>query len=423
MRLTASHSKLYHMATLANKRVIVGISGGIAAYKAAELVRRLREVGAEVRVTMTRAATQFITPLTLQAVSGQPVHLQLLDTAAEAGMGHIELARWADLVVIAPASANVLAKLAQGRADDLLTTLCLATAAPVAVAPAMNQQMWRNRATQANVATLAARGIHIWGPDAGAQACGDIGPGRLLEIPALVAHCAAVFETGALTDLRVLVTAGPTWEAWDPVRGLTNRSSGKMGYAVATAAMEAGARVTLVSGPTALADPARVETIRIVSAADMLAAVTAHAASCDIFIAAAAVADYRPARVLQEKLKKQGETLVLELEKNPDILAAVAARADAPFTVGFAAETEDVQAHATTKLHAKGVDLIAANRVGQAGSGFDTDDNQLTLLDASGATELPLLPKSQLARLLIEEIARRYHAKNKTQNSRPAHRR
>ena len=411
------------MASLANKRVLVGVTGGIAAYKAAELVRRLRESGAEVRVVMTRAATQFITPLTLQAVSGQPVHLQLLDPAAEAGMGHIQLARWADLVVIAPASANILAKLAQGRADDLLTTLCLATPAPVAVAPAMNQQMWRNRATQANIAALTARGVHVWGPDTGDQACGDVGPGRLQEIPTLVAHCAAMFATGALAGLRILVTAGPTWEAWDPVRGLTNRSSGKMGYAVATAAMEAGARVTLVSGPTAIADPARIETIRVVSAADMFAAVNAHVVASDVFIAAAAVADYRPARALPQKFKKGDENLVLELARNPDILAAVAARANAPFTVGFAAETDNLHAHALAKLQAKRIDLIAANRVDQPGSGFDADDNRLTLIDASGSTELPLLPKPHLARLLIQEIARRYHAKDQTQDSRPAHRR
>lgn len=411
------------MASLANKRVLVGVSGGVAAYKAAELVRRLREAGADVRVVMTRAATQFVTPLTLQAVSGQPVHTQLLDSDAEAGMGHIALARWADLVVIAPASANVLAKLAHGRADDLLTTLCLATAAPLAVAPAMNQQMWRNRATEANVATLVARGVHIWGPGSGEQACGDTGPGRLLEVPALVAHCAALFVTGALDGLHVLVTAGPTWEAWDPVRGLTNRSSGKMGYAVAVAATEAGARVTLISGPTALPDPPRIDTVRVVSAADMFAAVEARVGAVDLFIAAAAVADYRPARVSTQKLKKNGETLTLELERNPDILAAVAARANAPFTVGFAAETDELHAHARRKLQAKRVDLIAANRVGEPGSGFDADDNRLTLIDADGHSELPLLPKPKLARVLIQEIARRYHAKHQAQDSRPAHRR
>lgn len=413
---------------LTNKRVLVGVTGGIAAYKAAELVRRLREAGAEVRVAMTRAATEFITPLTLQTLSGNRVHLALLDAEAESGMGHIELSRWADSVIVAPASADFIARLAHGLADDLLSTVCLATAAPLAVAPAMNRQMWANPATQANVATLTGRGVRLFGPATGEQACGEVGPGRMLEPTELVQRCLDMFETRLLEGRRVVVTAGPTWEAWDPVRGLTNRSSGRMGYAVATAAAEAGAAVVLVSGPTALPDPDRVHIERVRSAEDMLDAVLAHIDGADIFIAAAAVADYRPAQTLHQKFKKQpkkpseNETITLELVRNPDILATVAARRPAPFTVGFAAETEDLVANARAKLTGKGVDLVAANTVG-TGSGFEVDDNRLTLIDAQGVTELPLLHKSHLARALIQQIAQRYEAKSKSKDTRSAHRR
>jgi phosphopantothenoylcysteine decarboxylase/phosphopantothenate--cysteine ligase len=411
------------MATLANKRILLGVTGGIAAYKSADLVRRLREAGAETRVVMTDAATEFITELTLQAVSGQPVYRRLLDADAESGMGHIALARWADAIVVAPASADFLARLAQGRGDDLLTAVCLASGAPLAVAPAMNQQMWRNAATQANVETLKQRGVHIFGPAEGSQACGDVGPGRLLEPVELAALAAGLFASGALDGLTVLITAGPTWEAFDPVRGLSNRSSGKMGYAVAEAAVEAGARVTLVSGPVTLPPPERVEIIRVVSAQDMFDAVHARAADADIFVGVAAVSDYRPASVTPQKIKKTAERFSLELVRNPDILASVAARRPAPYTVGFAAETENLETTARAKLEAKGIDLIAANLVGGPIGGFEADDNMLTLVDREGITHLPLASKARLARELVQFVARKFHAKSRTQNPRRAHRR
>ena len=399
------------MGSLINKRVLLGVTGGIAAYKSADLVRRLRDAGAEVRVVMTASATEFITPLTLQAVSGHPVHQQFLDTGAEAGMGHIELARWADAVLVAPASANFLARLAQGRADDLLSALCLATTAPVAVAPAMNQQMWSNAATQSNLTTIKKNAVRIFGPAEGSQACGEVGPGRMLEPVELATLVADLFATGELDCLTVLVTAGPTWEAIDPVRGLTNRSSGKMGYAVAEAAAESGARVILVSGPTSLPDPERVRTLRVESALEMHDTVHRHVTEADIFIGVAAVADYRPARVAEHKIKKTGETMALELERNPDILASVAALRPAPFTVGFAAETENIEQHARAKLESKKLDLVAANRVGPD-AGFALDDNSLLLVDREGVTELPVQPKTKLARALIHHIATRYRAKN-----------
>jgi phosphopantothenoylcysteine decarboxylase/phosphopantothenate--cysteine ligase len=398
------------MGTLTNKRILLGVTGGIAAYKSADAVRRLRDAGAEVRVIMTSSATEFITPLTLQAVSGHPVYRQLLDTDAEAGMGHIELARWADAVLVAPASANFLARLAQGRADDLLSAVCLATEAPVAVAPAMNRQMWSNAATQANVAAIGKNGVKIFGPAEGSQACGEVGPGRMLEPADLVARLSELFATAELDGLAVIVTAGPTWEAIDPVRGLTNRSSGKMGYAVAQAAAEAGARVVLVSGPTTLADPERVQTIRVTSAQEMHDAVLARAGTADIFIGVAAVADYRPAHVAETKIKKDEEKLVLDLVRNPDILASVAALKPAPFTVGFAAETEDVERHARRKLEGKHLDLIAANRVG-ADLGFESEENSLLLIGRDDATPLPAQPKAQLARALIRHIATKFHAR------------
>jgi len=411
------------MASLQNKRILLGVTGGIAAYKSADLVRRLREAGAEVRVVMTDAACEFITELTLQAVSGAPVLRKLLDTEAEAAMSHIQLARWADAVLIAPASADFLARLAQGRGDDLLTTVCLASAAPLAVAPAMNQQMWRNPATEANIATLQKRGVHIFGPGEGSQACGDVGPGRLLEPNELALLTANLFETGALDGLRVVVTAGPTWEALDPVRGLTNHSSGKMGYAVAEAARDAGARVTLISGPVSLPAPERLEIVPVVSAQQMFDAALAAVRAADIFIGVAAVADYRPAATAPQKIKKSAETMTLELVRNPDILAAVAALKPAPpFTVGFAAETGDLEAAARAKLAAKNVNLICANLVGGSEGGFGADDNRLLLVDRDGCTELPLAPKSRLARELIQHLAGKLHAKNRTQDSRRTHR-
>jgi phosphopantothenoylcysteine decarboxylase / phosphopantothenate---cysteine ligase len=396
------------MASLVNKHILLGVTGGIAAYKSADLVRRLREAGAAVRVVMTDAACEFITELTLQAVSGHPVYRKLLDSEAEAAMSHIQLARWADAVLVAPASADFLARLAQGRGDDLLTTVCLASAAPLAVAPAMNQQMWRNPATQANIATLRQRNVRVLGPAEGSQACGDVGPGRMLEPAELTTLTADLFETGALDGLNVLITAGPTWEALDPARGLTNKSSGKMGYAVAEAAAEAGAQVTLISGPVTLAPPERITTVRVTSAQEMHDAVHERIGSAAIFIGVAAVADYRPATVAEQKIKKTAERLTIELVRNPDILASVAALKPAPFTVGFAAETEHLEAAARAKLAAKGVDLIAANLVGGSEGGFGVDENRLLLVDRDSTTELPLAPKSQLARTLIQHIAKKY---------------
>lgn len=393
------------MTSLINKRVILGVSGGIAAYKAAELVRHLKAAGAEVRVVMTRGGEAFVTPLTFQALSGNPVHTDLLDPAAEQGMGHIQLARWADAVLVAPASADILARLAHGEAGDLLTTLCLATEAPLCVAPAMNQQMWLDVATQDNLRRLSGRGVHIFGPAAGEQACGEVGPGRLLEPAQLAKALSGLFETGALAGRRVLITAGPTREAIDPVRYLSNRSSGKMGYALAQAAAEAGARVTLVSGPTALACPPRVERLEVESAAQMHEAVMARAAESDIFIAAAAVADYRPDQVSSGKIKKDSDTIELKLIKNPDILATVSGLTEArPYCVGFAAETDKVEEYARRKLADKGLDMIAANRVG-GGLGFDVEDNALTVIWNGGSQSLPTQSKSQLARHLVALIA------------------
>jgi phosphopantothenoylcysteine decarboxylase/phosphopantothenate--cysteine ligase len=400
------------MTSLVNKHILLGVTGGIAAYKSADLVRRLRDAGAEVRVIMTDAACEFITELTLQAVSGNPVHRKLLDTEAESGMSHIELARWADAILVAPASADFIARLTQGRGDDLLATVCLASSAVQAVAPAMNQQMWRNAATQTNIATLKSRGIHIFGPAEGSQACGDVGPGRMLEPTELVMQLAGLFDTGVLVGLRVLMTAGPTWEALDPVRGLTNKSSGKMGYALATAAMEAGARVTLISGPVSLPAPDRVEVIRVVSAQDMFEAVHAHVNDCSIFIGVAAVADYRPAHTAPQKIKKSAERMALDLVRNPDILASVAALRPAPFTVGFAAETENLEAAARAKLAAKHVDLICANLVAGETGGFGSDDNALLLVDRKESVTLPLASKARIARELIQHIATRFHQAN-----------
>jgi phosphopantothenoylcysteine decarboxylase/phosphopantothenate--cysteine ligase len=395
---------------IANKHVVLGVTGGIAAYKSADLARRLREYGAEVRVVMTPGAEHFITPLTMQAVSANPVHTSLLDPAAEAGMGHIELARWADTVLVAPATANFLSRLAHGAADDLLTALCLATKVRISVAPAMNQQMWRGQATQENMKILNRRGVHILGPAEGDQACGDTGPGRMLEPGELVEALSGTFQPGLLENSRVIVTAGPTWEALDPVRGVTNHSSGKMGYAVAEAAAEQGAHVTLVTGPTALPPPASVDTVPVVSAQDMYDAVMEAVVDGDIFIAVAAVADYRPATTAEQKIKKHNEALTLELVRNPDILAAVA-ELGSIYTAGFAAETTNVEAHAREKLTGKNVDLIAANLVG-GGEGFGTDDNSLMLIDRLETTTLPRMRKTLLARKLIEEVAERYHAKS-----------
>jgi phosphopantothenoylcysteine decarboxylase/phosphopantothenate--cysteine ligase len=397
------------MDALANRNVLLGITGGIAAYKAAELTRLLVTGGARVRVAMTPAAQTFVTPLTLQALSGNPVHTELLDSAAEAAMGHIELARWADVVLVAPATADFIARLAHGHANDLLSTLCLATRAPLALAPAMNTQMWLHPATQANCEQLAARGVTLLGPGAGDLACGETGPGRMLDPAELHAALPDLLGGGALSGLRVVVTAGPTREPVDPVRYLGNRSSGKMGFAVAQAASRAGASVTLVAGPVGLPTPSGVRRVDVETAAQMHAATIDAVDDCDIFIAAAAVADYRPAQVAGEKIKKQAAKLNVELERTSDILAEVAALEGGPFTVGFAAETDDVAGYAREKLASKKLDMIAANRVGE-GLAFGTDDNELELLWPDGGVRLPRAPKSELAQQLIAQIAERYDA-------------
>jgi phosphopantothenoylcysteine decarboxylase/phosphopantothenate--cysteine ligase len=397
--------------SLAQRRILLGVSAGIAAYKSCELVRRLREQGAKVRVVMTESATHFVGAMTFQALSGQPVRVSLWDEGAEAAMGHIELARWAERVLIAPASADILARLAQGQADDLLTTLCLASAAPLYVAPAMNQQMWAHPAVQTNLATLRARGVNVLGPAAGEQACGDIGSGRMLEAHELRDALAGSFGDGALAGLDVVVSAGPTYEDIDPVRFIGNRSSGRMGFAVAGAAAAAGARVTLVAGPVSLATPPGVvQRLDVRSAAQMRETVLGAAASADIYIGAAAVGDYRPAQVAARKLKKHdGAPLTLELAENPDILKELAAATPHPFLVGFAAETHEVAAYAQDKLARKGLDMIAANRVG-AGLGFEADDNALSQYWPGGGEELPRAPKRELASRLVACVGERYRA-------------
>ena len=395
------------MSTQAPTRILLGVTGGIAAYKSAELVRRLRDRGAEVQVVMTAGARQFITPLTFQALSGRPVRTDLWDDAAEAAMGHIELARWADQVLVAPASADFLARLAHGLAGDLLTTLCLATDAPISVAPAMNRLMWANAATQANVALLRSRGVAVLGPAEGDQACGETGPGRMLEPAELMD---ALAPQGAvkrvLAGLKVMITAGPTRERIDPVRFITNRSSGKMGFAVAEAAREAGAEVVLVSGPVNVATPPGVRRVDVETAEQMMNAVNQHVADTDIFIAAAAVSDYRPVQCASEKIKKTSDSLTLALSRTTDILATVAARAPRPFVVGFAAETQNVERNALAKLEGKRLDMIAANQVGD-NLAFDCEDNALTVYWPGGKQDLGRAPKRQLAAALVSLIAER----------------
>jgi phosphopantothenoylcysteine decarboxylase / phosphopantothenate---cysteine ligase len=388
-------------------RILLGVSGGIAAYKSPDLVRRLIERGADVQVVMTAAAQKFVSAMTFQAVSGRSTRSDLWDSAAEAAMGHIELARWAQIVLVAPASADFIARLAAGRADDLLSTLCIATEAPIMLAPAMNRVMWANKATQANVETLLARGIRMLGPGSGNQACGETGTGRMWE-PLQLAD--AVLQpapnAGLLAGLNVLITAGPTRERLDPVRYLTNRSSGKMGFAVAAAAREAGAHVTVVSGPVQLPTPAGVTRINVESARDMYAAVHRQIGDADIFIAAAAVADFQPVTVAKQKIKKQGGSVKLELEPAPDIIKSVADMAKRPFVVGFAAETNDVEDNARLKLKRKKLDMIAANQVGD-GIAFDCEDNALTVLWPGGKLEVARGPKIDVARELIALIAKR----------------
>lgn len=392
---------------LRDKRILLGVSGGIAAYKSAELVRRLRDRGAEVRVVMTDSARAFITPLTLQAVSGHAIPDGMLDPASEMGMNHIELAKWADLVLLAPATANLIARLASGMADELLTTLCLATPAPVAVAPAMNQQMYLHPATQANLQLLAQRGVQLWGPDSGSQACGDVGPGRMLDPNELVTECVRFFARPSL-DLKVLITAGPTREALDPVRYISNHSSGKMGFALAAAAAELGADVTLISGPVALPTPPGVRRIDVESALEMQAAVASEVGQQQVFIGCAAVADYRAVDIAPQKIKKSADELTLTLVRNPDIIAEVAARTDKPFVVGFAAETRDVEHYALDKMARKGLDMIAANDVAREGQGFNSDNNALTVFWPGGRQELPLAAKTEVARHLMTLIFKKY---------------
>ncbi|MGH8493267.1 MAG: bifunctional phosphopantothenoylcysteine decarboxylase/phosphopantothenate--cysteine ligase CoaBC [Moraxellaceae bacterium] len=398
------------LARLAHKRIVLGVSGGIAAYKSADLIRRLRDAGAEVQVVMTAAAQEFITPLTLQALSGNAVHTDLLDPAAEAAMGHIELARWADLVLVAPASADCLARLAQGLANDLLSTLWLATRAKLAVAPAMNQQMWAAPAVQAALATLVARGVAVFGPASGSQACGDVGEGRMLEAMELAERCADQFETAALTGKHVVITAGPTREALDPVRYLSNHSSGKMGFALARACIEAGAHVTLIAGPVNQPTPDRLTRINVTSALEMLQAAQTACVGADIFIATAAVADYRPRDAADQKIKKSADTLTIELVKNPDIVATIAAAEHRPFVVGFAAETEKVVEHAREKLARKKLDMIACNDVARSDIGFQSDDNALMVIWSDGEQALEKASKGLIARQLVALIARRLKA-------------
>jgi phosphopantothenoylcysteine decarboxylase/phosphopantothenate--cysteine ligase len=395
------------MGHLSQRHILVAISGGIAAYKGAELVRLLKKQGALVRVVLSRGATEFITPLTMQALSGEPTHTELLDEAAEAGMGHIELARWADLMIIAPATADVIARLAQGRADDLLTTVALATPAPVAVAPAMNQQMWAHAATQENIQLLASRGIQIVGPAAGEQACGDVGPGRLLEPEAIVTALTQRFDNRRLEARRVVITAGPTMEAIDPVRYLSNHSSGKMGYALASACAEAGAHVELISGPVHLDPPDRVRVYLVSSAAEMCARALELADGADLFIGAAAVADYRPESTATEKIKKQsGNTLVIKLVENPDIIASVTQLANRPTLVaGFAAETNSVTHHAREKRLRKGLDMIIANDVSDPNTTFGSEQNAVHLITEAEERSLPLASKRVIAEQIVIAVA------------------
>lgn len=408
------------LASLANKRILLGITGGIAAYKCAELTRLLVKAGADVRVVMTRGAMEFITPLTMQALSGNRVHHELLDADAEAGMGHIELARWPDLILIAPASADFLARLAGGQADDLLSTLLLAAKAPVAVAPAMNQGMWLNAATQANLAVLRERGIKVFGPADGSQACGDVGPGRMLEPDQLAQACAAMFAPRLLDGLRIMITAGPTREAIDPVRYISNHSSGRMGYALAAEAAAAGARVHLISGPVSLPPPPRVHTVAVTSALEMLDACIQGIDGIDIFIGVAAVADYRPVEVAGQKIKKSADSMTLTLVRNPDIIGTIAARPVRPLVVGFAAETHDIQAYGEDKLVRKGLDMLFAN---EAVSTFGSDEITATALwreTGSRSTLSKVLgpaSKTLVARQMLGLIKDRWQASEKTRQT------
>ena len=392
------------------KKILLGVTGGIAAYKSAELIRLIIKSGAEVRVVMTTAATEFVQPLTYQALSGHRVYTDIFDAEADSAMDHIELARWADLMIVAPASADFIAKMRNGYSDNLLLTLCLASKQPVAIAPAMNQQMYANRATQDNIKLLASRAVLIWGPDDGEQACGDTGPGRMLEPTELFERVAEYLSPGKLDGKNVLITAGPTREPIDPVRYISNRSTGRMGYALAQAAHQAGAGVTLVSGPVNLDAPSGVERISVSSAIEMRDAVIERAAKVDIFIACAAVSDYRVEQVAAQKIKKTTQKIKLELIPNPDIVSEVTRLKNKPFTLGFAAETEKLEQHAVEKLQRKNLDMIAANRVAAEQTGFESDTNELTVIWPDGQRLLALNDKNEIAKQLIDLVAERYNA-------------
>ncbi|MBA6252914.1 bifunctional phosphopantothenoylcysteine decarboxylase/phosphopantothenate--cysteine ligase CoaBC [Colwellia sp. MB3u-55] len=402
------------MQILQGKKIVLGITGGIAAYKTPELVRRLKDNGADVRVVMTTAAKAFITPLTLQAVSANGVSDSLLDSQAELAMGHIELAKWADFILIAPATADAIARITCGMANDLLTTICLATSAPIAIAPAMNQQMWHAAITQENIAKLISRKVAIFGPGSGAQACGDVGLGRMLDVDPLVNHVCQFFQPASkiaqvnLSGQRWVITAGPTREAIDPVRYISNHSSGKMGYAIAQAAQLAGAEVQIISGPVSIAVPHGCKKIAVESALQMHQQALELAKKADVFVACAAVADYRVSEVATQKIKKSADEMQLVLVKNPDIVADVAALSVKPFTVGFAAETQDVAYYALDKLKRKNLDMIAANNVALSGQGFNSDDNALTVFSNINKTELPLASKKILAEQLVQLISQHY---------------
>ena len=399
------------MSSLSNKRILLGITGGIAAYKCAELTRLFVKAGAEVRVAMTEAATEFITALTMQALSGNRVQLDLLDPEAEAAMGHIELARWADLVLIAPATADFMAKMAHAQADDILSTLVLAASVPIAVAPAMNQAMWADAGTQANLEILRKRKYHVFGPVDGDQACGDVGPGRMMEPAQLLESCADMFESGLLAGQKIVITGGPTREALDPVRYISNHSSGKMAYALATEAVAAGARVVLISGPVNLQTPAGVTRVDVVTAQEMLDATLANVNDADVFIGVAAVVDYRPQRVATDKIKKTGETVQLKLMKNPDIITAVADLEKPPLLVGFAAETSNIAKNGREKLLKKKLDLLFANN---AADTFNSDSICVTVISADTETELPAGNKHVVARNMLQLIADRLMKNEKT---------
>ena len=393
------------MCSLSNKRIILGVTGGIAAYKSAEVVRRLQDRGAEVRVVMTPGAEEFLRPLTMQALSGHPVHTGLLDEKAEAGMGHIELARWADLLLIAPASADFIANMVHGRADSLLAAIYLATPAKVAIAPAMNQAMWSHSASVENINNLTRRGVTIIGPESGSQACGDIGPGRMEQPDSIIEQASSLFNSGVLQGKKVVITAGPTREALDPVRYISNHSSGKMGYALAAAAIDAGADVTLISGPVALSIPEKCQGILVMSADEMQQAALEFAEGADIFIATAAVADYKAASIASEKIKSGDDKMTISLEKNPDIVSSVASTFEDLFVIGFAAESNDVETYAKGKLEQKHLDAIVANDISRADIGFNSDDNEVSWIDTDSTIVFSKRSKAQLARDLVAQIA------------------